>query len=64
MVSGCEGGEVNLWDIATGSKVLHIKGCHGNVEMTTMALDGTGHRLITGSRSGEIKVSLYVSIWT
>ena len=63
VVSGCEGGEVNLWDIATGSKVLRIKGCHGNAEMTTMALDGTGHRLITGSRSGEIKVRLCVSIW-
>lgn len=46
-----------MWDIATGTKMRNFKHCHRDSEMTFMSLDMTGHRLITGSRAGEIKVS-------
>ena len=55
-MSGCEGGVVKVWDIDNGSQVLKFSQCHGKHELTAMALDSTGRRLITGSRAGEIKV--------
>lgn len=55
-MSGCEGGVVKVWDIDTGYQVLKFSECHGKHELTAMALDSTGRRLITGSRAGEIKV--------
>ena len=56
VISGCEGGEVNVWDITTGAKVLRFKECHGLEEITTMSMDTLGKRLITASRAGEVKV--------
>ena len=56
VISGCEGGEVNVWDITTGAKVLRFKECHGSEEITTMSMDALGKRLITASRAGDVKV--------
>lgn len=56
VITGSKDGEVVVWDYFTGSKVRSVKRCHEDTEMTFMSLDGTGHRLITGSREGEIKV--------
>ena len=57
VVSGCEGGEVNVWNIDNGGQILRFTHAHDKHEITAMALDGTGRRLITGSRAGDIKVS-------
>ena len=48
---------MKVWDVDNGSSVLRLVQCHGRYEITTMAFDGTGKRLITGSRGGDIKVS-------
>lgn len=57
VVSGCEGGVVNVWNIDTGDLVLRFANVHNDHELTAMSLDSTGRRLITGSRAGNIKVS-------
>ena len=56
MVSGSEGGEICVWDISTGTKVLRIKEAHGNKEITCLIMDNLSKRVITGSSNGEIKV--------
>lgn len=56
VVSGCEGGEVSVWDVDSGRHVLQLGHCHGRQEITAMALDTSGRRLMTGSHGGEIKV--------
>ena len=56
VVSGCEGGEVSVWDVDSGRRVLQLKHCHGRQEITAMTLDTSGRRLVTGSHAGEIKV--------
>lgn len=53
---GGEGSEVNIWDIDTGEMVVQFGDCHGSNEITAMAIDASGRRLITGSRKGDIKV--------
>lgn len=56
VVVGGEGSEVNVWDIDTGEMVVQFGDCHGSNEITAMAIDASGRRLITGSRKGDIKV--------
>ena len=55
-MSGCEGGVISVWDMDSGNLVLRFDDCHGKNELTAMNLDHTGHRLLTGSRAGDIKV--------
>jgi len=47
---------VSVWDVDSGRQVLQLDHCHGMQEITAMALDSSGRRLITGSRTGEVKV--------
>lgn len=56
VVSGCEGGVVNVWDMQSGRHILRFTECHGSQEITAMAFDGMERRLITASQSGEVKV--------
>ena len=56
VVSGCEGGMINVWDVESGSHVLRLLESHEKNELTAMSLDVSGRRLITGSRAGDIKV--------
>ena len=56
VVSGCEGGEVRVWDIGTGSRVLQLHSCHGEDPLTAMEFDASGKRLLTASQTGDIKV--------
>ncbi len=58
VVSGCEGGVVNVWDVRNGRHVLRLTECHEAQEITAMAFDGTGKRLITASQAGEVKVRM------
>ena len=62
VASGDEGSVVNVWDIHSGSRALHFTKCHGKHEITAMALDSAGRRLLTGSRRGDIKVGPRLSV--
>ena len=47
---------VSVWDVDTGEKTMQFSHCHGNTEITAMAFDTAGRRLITGGRDGSLKV--------
>lgn len=50
VVSGCDGGVINVWDAMTGEKVFRFAGVHGKSEITAMIFDAEERRLITGGR--------------
>ncbi|XP_028286987.1 WD repeat-containing protein on Y chromosome [Parambassis ranga] len=56
VVTGHADSSVSLWDVETGRRRLQISNAHGEDELTCMALDSSHRRLITGARSGTIKV--------
>nr|XP_015216124.1 PREDICTED: WD repeat-containing protein 49 isoform X2 [Lepisosteus oculatus] len=47
---------VTCWMIDTGQKIKQFTRCHGNAEISAMALDATGTRLFTGATDGMVKV--------
>ena len=53
---------MTVWDVDSGHQVLRFINCHDNNEITALSLDGTGRRLITGSRAGDVKVGEEVNI--
>ncbi|XP_063162885.1 WD repeat-containing protein 49 [Candoia aspera] len=56
VISSDKGSTVIFWLIDTGQKIKEFTGCHGNAEISAMALDGTETRLFTGSTDGTVKV--------
>ncbi|EPY81871.1 hypothetical protein CB1_000700006 [Camelus ferus] len=56
VISSDVGSTVSFWMIDTGQKIKQFTGCHGNAEISTMALDANETRLLTGSTDGTIKV--------
>ncbi|KAL8187978.1 UNVERIFIED_CONTAM: WD repeat-containing protein 49 [Gekko kuhli] len=56
------GSTVIFWLIDTGQKTKEFTRCHGNAEISTMALDGTETRLFTGSTDGTVKAMFCVDI--
>ncbi|XP_019720499.1 WD repeat-containing protein 49 isoform X2 [Hippocampus comes] len=56
VISSDTGSSVICWLADTGQKVKQIHRCHGNAEISTMALDGTQTRLFTAGNDGEVKV--------
>ncbi|XP_028395533.1 WD repeat-containing protein on Y chromosome-like [Dendronephthya gigantea] len=58
VITGCEGSLVRTWNVETGKKVFEFLGVVGKDEMSCMALEVSGRRLFTGSRTGM------VYIWT
>ncbi|CAB3986376.1 WD repeat-containing on Y chromosome-like isoform X1 [Paramuricea clavata] len=58
VITGCEGSLVRTWSVETGNKVFEFLGVDGKDEMSCMALEVSGRRLFTGSRTGM------VYIWT
>ncbi|XP_075806804.1 cilia- and flagella-associated protein 337 [Microtus pennsylvanicus] len=56
VISSDVGSTVSFWMIETGQKVKQFSGCHGNAEISTMALDANETRLLTGSTDGTVKV--------
>ncbi|XP_042312042.1 WD repeat-containing protein 49 isoform X2 [Sceloporus undulatus] len=56
VISSDIGSTVIFWLIDTGQKIKEFTGCHGNAEISTMALDGTETRLLTGGTDGTVKV--------
>lgn len=55
-MSGCQGGVVSVWDVATGEKIMQFSHCHGDAELTAMVFDPSGRRLITGGQDGSLKI--------
>uniref|UniRef100_A0A673U7Z6 WD repeat domain 49 n=1 Tax=Suricata suricatta TaxID=37032 RepID=A0A673U7Z6_SURSU len=56
VISSDEGSTVSFWMIDTGQKIKQFTGCHGNAEISTMALNANETRLLTGSTDGTVKV--------
>ncbi|KAM4565922.1 cilia- and flagella-associated protein 337-like [Odontesthes bonariensis] len=56
VVSSDSASSVICWLADTGQKVKQFDRCHGNSEISTMALDGTQTRLFTAGADGEVKV--------
>ncbi|XP_069329076.1 cilia- and flagella-associated protein 337 isoform X2 [Eulemur rufifrons] len=56
VISSDVGSTVSFWVIDTGQKIKQFTGCHGNAEISTMALDANETRLLTGSTDGTIKI--------
>uniref|UniRef100_A0A2K5ERB6 WD repeat domain 49 n=1 Tax=Aotus nancymaae TaxID=37293 RepID=A0A2K5ERB6_AOTNA len=56
VISSDTGSTVSFWMIDTGQKIKQFTGCHGNAEISTMALDANETRLLTGSTDGTIKI--------
>ncbi|KAI8904018.1 WD40-repeat-containing domain protein [Gorgonomyces haynaldii] len=55
VVSGCDEGIVNIWDIDSGQRTFTFDQTHGASEITAMAFDSSQRRLFTGARDGTIK---------
>ncbi|KAM3616504.1 uncharacterized protein V6R79_019037 [Siganus canaliculatus] len=56
VVSGDSASSVICWLADTGQKVKQFHRCHGNAQISTMALDATETRLFTAGADGEVKV--------
>ncbi|XP_006890451.1 PREDICTED: WD repeat-containing protein 49 [Elephantulus edwardii] len=56
VISSDIGSTVSFWMIDTGQKIKQFTGCHGNAEISTMALDANETRLLTGSTDGTVKI--------
>lgn len=56
LVTGHTDSSLSVWDVETGRMRLRILNVHGGEAVTSMALDSSHRRLVTGSRSGTIKV--------
>ncbi|XP_059802805.1 WD repeat-containing protein 49-like isoform X3 [Hypanus sabinus] len=56
VISSDVGSTVTIWMIETGQKVKQFTGCHGNSEITAMALNETGTRLFTAGVDGTVKI--------
>ncbi|XP_072501621.1 cilia- and flagella-associated protein 337-like isoform X10 [Notamacropus eugenii] len=56
VVTGCHNSTIAVWDVETGMKQFILHNIHGEEELTCMALDTSGRRLITAARNGTVKV--------
>ncbi|XP_075956666.1 cilia- and flagella-associated protein 337-like [Anarhichas minor] len=56
VVSSDSASSVICWLAQTGQKVKQFHRCHGNKEISSMALDATQTRLFTAGLDGEVKV--------
>ncbi|CAB1348247.1 unnamed protein product [Coregonus sp. 'balchen'] len=55
-ISSDSGSSVTCWLVDTGQKVKQFHRCHGDAEISTMALDGTQTRLFTAGTDGVVKI--------
>ncbi|KAM4693124.1 cilia- and flagella-associated protein 337 [Discoglossus pictus] len=56
VISSDTGSTITFWMIDTGHKIKQFSGCHGNAEISAMALDVSETRLLTGSTDGTVKI--------
>ncbi|TPX34347.1 hypothetical protein SmJEL517_g02962 [Synchytrium microbalum] len=54
VVSGCDGGVVNVWDATSGAKTFRFTGAKS--EITAMAFDVGRRRIVIGARDGSIRM--------
>jgi WD40 repeat protein len=63
IISSDEGSTINIWNIQTGEKIMHILNAHVTqydeynqhaIEITAMCLDEAKRRLITGAHDGSL----------
>uniref|UniRef100_A0A3B4GR50 Uncharacterized protein n=1 Tax=Pundamilia nyererei TaxID=303518 RepID=A0A3B4GR50_9CICH len=54
VVTGHADSSVFLWDVETGRRRLYILNAHGEEVLSSMALDSSHRRLITGARNGVV----------
>ena len=47
---------MRVWEVTSGRCIMKVEGCHGDQELTALAVDGVGGRILTGARDGAIKV--------
>lgn len=56
VAAGHADSSLSVWDVETGSTKIRVLNAHGEEAVTSMALDSTHRRLVTGSLGGTIKV--------
>lgn len=56
IISADEESTVNVWDINQNSLLFKFMDAHNGNRITSMSLDSSGRRLITGSHDGSIKM--------
>ena len=49
---------MKVWDVTSGRCVMKMEGCHGNQELTALAVDREGSRILTGAHDGAIKACM------
>lgn len=47
---------MKVWEVTSGRCVMKVEDCHGDQELTALAVDSGGNRILTGARDGAIKV--------
>ncbi|XP_075426736.1 cilia- and flagella-associated protein 337 isoform X1 [Ascaphus truei] len=56
VISSDTGSTITFWMIDTGQKIKQFSRCHGNAEISTMALSPSETRVLTGSTDGTVKI--------
>lgn len=64
VVTGHADSSLSVWDVESGRTRIQVLNAHGEEVVTSMALDSSHRRLITGSRSGTIKVQQHQRLHT
>ena len=54
-MTGATDSSISVWDLLTGELVHSFANAHDDAEITAMAFDEEGKRLITGARNGTVK---------
>ena len=49
---------MKVWEVTSGRCVMKVEGCHGDQELTALAVDSEGSRILTGSHDGAIKARI------
>ena len=47
---------MRVWDVSSRKCCMRLQDCHRDQELTALAVDTEGGRIITGSRHGDVKV--------
>ncbi len=56
VVTACRQSTLNVWNLATGERVLKFGPGHANAEVTRMSFDRSQRRLLTAASDGSIKL--------
>ena len=57
VITVCTESTMKVWETETGRLVYQITEAHGaNVEVTAVAVDTSGYRLVSGAIDGELRI--------